>query len=342
MKIAGREIGPSKPPYIVAEVGANHGGELDRALRLIEAAKAAGADAVKLQAYTADTITLDCDGPGFRLTEGPWQGWNLYDLYAKCQTPFEWFPAIAAHARKVGIPWFASAFDFSAIDMLLGLDVPAIKIASFELVDLPLIRYAADTGKPLILSTGMARDSDIDDAIAVTGDNPNIAILHCVSGYPTPIEQANLSRFRMMWQQMWRRFDIGISDHTIGIEVPVAATALGACMIEKHFTMSHRRKTPDSMFSLEPIEFKRMADAVRTVWQALQPGTAASEAPQRALRRSLYAVADIAAGEPFTAANVRSIRPGHGLPPKDIDAVLGKTAARAIARGTPLAWDMVR
>jgi len=335
MKIAGREIGPSEPPYIVAEIGANHGGELGRALRLIEAAKAAGADAVKLQAYTADTITLDCDGPGFRLTEGPWQGWNLHDLYAKCQTPFDWFPAIAAHARKVGITWFASAFDPSAIDMLVKLDVPAIKIASFELVDLPLIRYAAATGKPLILSLGMASDEEFMAAAAAAhGALDNRIFLHCISGYPTPATEANL------WRIM-RGMNIGISDHTIGIEVPVAATALGAWMIEKHLTMSHRRKTPDSMFSLEPVEFKRMTDAVRTVWQALQPSAAASEAPQRVLRRSLYAVTDIAAGEPFTPANVRSIRPGHGLPPKEIDKVLGKTAARAIARGTPLSWDLV-
>lgn len=337
MNIAGREIGPNNPPYIVCEVGANHGGDLGRALRLIEAAKAAGADAVKFQAYTADTITLDCDGPDFRIDSGPWQGWRLYDLYKKCQTPFEWFPKIAEHARKIGITWFASAFDPTAVDMLVALDVPAIKIASFELVDLPLIRYAAATGKPLILSIGMASDNEIDEAaVAAIPAFNNRIFLSCISGYPTPIKESNLWRLRS-----YNGMNIGISDHTIGIEIPVAATALGVWMIEKHFTLSHRRLTPDSMFSTEPVQFADMVRAVRRTWDALQPHMPTSEASQRPLRRSLYVVADIKAGEQFTAANVCSIRPGHGLPPKEIDQVLGKTATRDIARGTALVSDMV-
>ncbi len=335
MRIAGRDIGPSSPPYIIAEIGANHGGDLGRALRSIDAAKAVGADAVKFQAYTADTITLDCDHPSFTIKDGPWQGRRLYDLYKQCETPFEWFPMIAEHAKKLDITWFASAFDYSAVEMLDGLGVAAIKIASFELIDIPLIRYAASTHRPMILSTGMANDNEVREAAVAAGGNH--ALLYCISGYPAPASEANLWRLRM-------RGDghvFGISDHTLGTEVPIAATALGANIIEKHFTVSRLWKTADMMFSLEPPEFKRMVDAVRLTWAACLPSTAMSEEPQRPLRRSLYVVEDMRVGELFNPCNVRSIRPGDGLPPVSINLIIGKHATRDIARGTPLTRDMV-
>lgn len=339
MKIGAREIGPGHPPFIIAEIGANHGGDLKRALYMMEAAKAFGADCVKFQAYEADTITLDHGGPGFRIEDGPWAGHRLYDLYRKCQTPFGWFPKIAEHARHIGVTWFASAFDNTAVDLLVELDAPAIKIASFEIVDLPLIRHAAATGKPIILSTGMASNEEISDANWAIGPRwrHDVAFLHCVSGYPTPAHEANLGRLREFCS--WG-YPAGLSDHTTGTDIPIAATALGACLIEKHFTLPGL-VTEDSAFSLEPAEFAQMVRAVRSTWAALQPSRAASEQSSRPLRRSLYAVADIAAGEEFSTTNVRSIRPGHGLPPKEIDRLLGRTATRDVARGTPLASDMV-
>lgn len=341
MKIGTREIGPGHPPYIIAEVGANHGGDLVRALRLIECAKAAGADAVKFQCYTADTITIDGDRPEFTIAEGPWKGWKLYDLYRRCETPFDWFPKLAEHARKCRIDWFASAFDESAVDVLDQLDSVAIKVASFEIIDLPLIKYAAKTGRPLILSTGMAEDTEIEAALgALGGSAPRThALLHCVSGYPTPIEQAGF--VRMVDQVRWINMVHGISDHSIGIEVPVAATALGASIIEKHLNLTNNR-TPDSEFSMMPAEFHKMVVAVNGIWRAMQPGRAPeSERSQEPLRRSLYAVKNIAAGEPFTHENVRSIRPGAGLPPKEIDRVVGRRAHIAIERATPLSWLLI-
>lgn len=339
MKIGNREIGPGEPPYIVAEIGANHGGDLQRALRLIEAAKAAGADAVKFQAYTAETITLDSERPEFKIKDGPWQGWRLYDLYKLAQTPFAWFPQLAEHAEKVGVTWFASAFDPSAVDMLAELGAPAIKIASFELVDLPLISYAALTGLPIILSTGMATDAEI---YAAANCVKNPIVLHCVSGYPTPVWDSNLHRLRT-WIDIWPATLHGLSDHTIGSDVPVAATVLGACMIEKHFTLSRDRHTPDAEFSLMPGEFRKMARAVSDIWCATRRRVAPieSEEVHRPLRRSLFAVQDIKAGELFTADNVRSIRPGDGLPPSAISHVLGYPANHDIARGTPLSWNVV-
>jgi len=342
MKIGDCEIGPGQPPYIVAEVGANHGGDLDQAIRLIDAAKDAGANAVKVQAYTADTITIQSSRPEFMLTEGPWQGQTLYDLYKQAETPFEWFPRLFDHAKNRGITCFASVFDPSAVDCLERLGCPAYKIASFELVDLPLIRYAARTGKPLILSTGLADQKEIDQAVGMSyyGFRSDVAVLHCVSGYPTPIEQAGLKRFREM-RALLHPIPVGISDHSLGIEVPVAATALGACMIEKHLTVSRLNSTPDGLFSMEMTEFAKMANVVRKIWSAMQPGQAASEKPQQSLRRSLYVVKDIAAGELFTNENVRSIRPGAGLAPWHLDEVLGRKAVKAIVRGTPLSIDLI-
>lgn len=343
MKIGTREIGGGHPPYIIAEVGANHGGDLGRALRLVECAKAAGADAVKFQCYTADTITIDGDRPEFTIAEGPWSGWKLYDLYKRCETPFDWFPKLAEHARKCRIDWFASAFDESAVDVLDQLDSVAIKVASFEIVDLPLIKYAARTGRPLILSTGMANHEEIDAAVSMahSGFRQDIAVLHCVSGYPTPIEQADLAAFAEK-RALLRPHPVGISDHSIGIEVPVAATALGATIIEKHMTFGSLH-TPDSEFSMMPAEFHKMIVAINSIWQATQHSFVKpeSERGQEPLRPSLYAVEDIAAGEPFTHENVRSIRPGAGLPPKEIDRIIGRRAHIAIGRGTPMSWLLV-
>lgn len=348
MKIGDREIGINHPPYIVAEIGANHGGDLGRALRLIEAAKAARADAVKFQCYTADTITIDSNRPEFMLTEGPWRGQTLHDLYKRAETPFDWFPKLAEHAQKCRIDWFASAFDESAVDLLNELDCPAIKVASFEIVDTPLIRYAASTGRPLIISTGMASFWEVEAAVqAAEHDAGGTMLLHCVSGYPTPIEEAGLIAFRALRAKFWGQgCEIGISDHTLGAEVPIAATALGAAMIEKHFRLGWRltteQKPADFAFSMEPVMFGCMADSVRKIWTALQSAEKPrSEQPQSHLRRSLYAVADIAAGEPFTRESVRSIRPGAGLPPAMLDEVLERKATRDIARGTPLSQDLL-
>lgn len=353
MNIAGREIGPGHPPYIIAEVSCNHGGELSRALELIDAAKACGADAVKFQCYTADTITIDCDREEFTVTIGPWKGRNLHELYRETQTPFDWFPEIKARAEKIGITWFASVFDRTAVDLMVKLGAPAIKIASLEIVDTPLIKYAAATGKPMIISTGVANDYDIDRASLAFWEEQvvdNLVMLHCVSGYPTPPEEANL--FRMVG--MWRSDEdgpVGISDHSVGYEVPIAATALGACIIEKHFRLQEHPRTEDAPFSLDQYGFTSMTEMVRNTWAAMQPREVVpgygieisgwSEVPSWPLRRSLFAVRGIKKGEKFTSKNVRSIRPGHGLPPAAIDQIIGKCAARSIERGEPMAWDMV-
>ncbi len=344
MNIAGREIGPDYPPYIVAEISCNHGGSLDRALELISAAKACGADAVKFQCYTANTITIDCDRPEFTIQDGPWKGHNLYQLYKTTETPLAWFNEIKQRAAEDGITWFASVFDPGAVEVLEGLDCPAYKIASFELVDLPLIRYAAATGKPLILSTGMATMLEILSAVEAVGPGaPHThGLLHCVSAYPTKRHDANLGRMIDIEGRFFN-FNIGISDHTCGChDIPIAATALGACIIEKHFRLDHCYDTEDAEFSLDEEEFAIMCRQVRLTWAALQPSTSGSEEAHLSLRRSLFAVADIKAGEAFTGENVRSIRPGHGLPPISIGRIVGETATRDISRGEPMTWDMVR
>lgn len=343
MNIAGREIGPGQPPYIIAEVSCNHGGILNRAKELILAAKACGADAVKFQAYAADTMTIDCLREEFLIKDGPWAGWDMHALYTRTETPFDWFPEIKLYAETVGIAWFASVFDNSAVDLMYVLGAPALKIASFEIVDLPLIRYATRTGLPLIISTGMASDKDIGAACAAAwhGQDSQTALLHRVSGYPAQANEANLEQLRWLSAQHFKDA-VGISDHTTGPEIPIAATALGANVIEKHFRLSWHPDTEDSPFSLNETEFYRMVAQVKNTWAAMQPAAADAEAASRRLRRSLFAVADIKAGEKFTEANVRSIRPGHGLPPAAISVIIGKTAARDIERGEPMAWEMVR
>lgn len=341
MKIAGREIGPGHPPYCIAELSANHCGDVNRLFLQMGMAAASGADAIKLQCYTPDTITLDCNNPDFIVKEGPWKGRKLYELYSRTQTPFEWFPRIYESAKYYGLTVIVSVFDKTSVDLLEKLGCPAYKIASFEIVDTPLIKYAAKTSKPLIISTGMASDEEIYDAsfVADIGQTrKDIAFLACVSSYPANASDPGLSRLKFLQQYA---FESGISDHTLGWEVPVAATALGASIIEKHFTDSRNNGSEDAAFSLEPDEFADMCRKVRQIWQAMQPSEAKSEESSRQLRRSLYVVADMATGEPFTEQNVRSIRPAYGLPPKNLPNILGRRAIKDIKRGTALSWGLV-
>ncbi|MDT3687784.1 MAG: pseudaminic acid synthase [Pseudorhodoplanes sp.] len=329
---------------MIAEMSGNHNGDIKRAFALIEAAKAAGADAIKLQTYTADTITIDHYGPGFVIQGGLWDGWRLYDLYRQAHTPWEWHEDLFAKAREVGLTVFSSPFDETAIELLESLGAPAYKIASFEAVDLPLIRRAAATRKPVIISTGMIDADQIAEALdaAAHPHGASPILLHCVSAYPARPEEANLRTIG----DMAKRFGvvIGLSDHTMGTEVAVAAVASGACVIEKHMTLCRADGGPDAKFSLEPAEFVELCHACRNAWAAM--GCVTYERTEGAkgnivFRRSLYIVRDVNAGETLTAENVRSIRPGHGLPPKYLPDVLGRKATRALKRGMPLDWTMV-
>jgi len=342
--INGRRIGPGEPPYIVAEMSGNHNGEIARALALIDAAKAAGADAVKLQTYTADTITIDYDGPEFRVHGGLWDGRRLYELYQEAHTPWDWHAELFAHARKIGIDIFSSPFDPTAVELLESLDAPAYKIASFELIDIPLIEKCARTGKPLVMSTGLASPQEITEAVAAAkaAGSGGVILLHCTSAYPAPMADMNLRTLQHLAQQ--HDVVVGLSDHTLGVTASIAAVALGACFIEKHFTLSRAEGGVDSDFSLEPHELERLVKESRDAWLALgevRYDEVPSEAASRDHRRSLYVVADVAAGEALTSANVRSIRPGYGLPPKHLPEVLSRKATRALRRGEPLDWSMV-
>ena len=341
----GRRIGPGCPVYVVAEISANHNRDFDQALRMVQAAKDAGADAVKLQTYTPDTITLRSDREHFRIGGGTlWDGRTLHDLYAEAAMPWDWQPKLKAEADRLGLELFSSAFDATAVDFLEKMGVPAHKVASFEMVDLPLIEKMARTGKPLIMSTGMATLEEIEEAVATAraAGARQIALLKCTSAYPSPPEEMNLRTI----PDLAARFQVpvGLSDHTMGIAVPVAAVALGACIVEKHFTLSRSVPGPDSAFSLEPAEFKAMVEAVRTAERALggvHYGASGEEEKSRVFRRSLFVVEDVKAGEKFTEKNVRSIRPGNGLHTRHLKEVLGRTATRDIARGTPLSWELV-
>jgi len=345
IEINDRCIGPSEPVYIVAEMSANHNQDFDRAVKIIEAAKEAGADAVKLQTYTPDTMTIDCDKEYFQIGKGTlWEGRKLYDLYGEAYTPWEWQPKLKKIANDLGLDLFSTAFDSTAVDFLEEMGVPAHKVASFEIVDIPLVEHMAHTGKPIIISTGMATLAEIEEAVqaARKAGARHIALLKCTSAYPAPPEEMNLRTIPHLAQAF--NVPVGLSDHSLGIAVPVAAVALGACIVEKHFTLSRDDPGPDSAFSLEPQEFKEMVYAIRVAEKALGKvhyEVGEKEAKSRVFRRSLFVVKDMKAGDVFTEENVRSIRPGYGLPPKYLKDVLGRRAARDIARGALLSWDLV-
>jgi N-acetylneuraminate synthase len=343
-RIGARPIGLGHPVYLVAEMSANHRQDFEQAVQIIRAAREAGADAVKLQTYTPDTLTIRSDRPEFRVGGGTvWDGRTLYDLYAEAYTPWEWQPKLKKVANELGLDLFSTPFDFSAVEFLEKMGVPVYKIASFELVDLPLIRRVAQTGKPIIMSTGMATLGEIDEAVraAREGGASQIALLKCNSGYPAPPEEMNLRTIPHLSEAF--SVPVGLSDHSLGIAVPVAAVALGACIIEKHFTLSRAAPGPDSAFSLEPHEFKAMVDAIRVTEKALgevRYEPTEREVASRAFRRSLFVVEDMKTGDVFTEKNVRSIRPGGGLAPKYLAEILGRRAAKDIARGTPLSWSV--
>lgn len=340
--IGNRAIGPDQPPFIIAELSANHNGSLERALETIDAAVRSGADAIKLQTYTADTMTIDCGDADFMIKGGLWDGFKLYDLYKWAQTPFEWHQAMFEHARKRGIIVFSTPFDETAVDLLESLDAPVYKIASFEMIDLPLIRYVARTGKPMIMSTGMANEQEIEEAVRAAREAGcrDLVLLHCISSYPAPMDQANLNQI----PELARRFGVatGLSDHTMGTTASVASIALGAVAIEKHFTLSRADKGPDSEFSLEPAELERLCRETRDAWSALgrsgytrQP----AEAANKIFRRSIYFVRDLPAGAVVGPQDIRRIRPGMGIPPKHFDELLGRKLKVAVKRGMATQWD---
>jgi pseudaminic acid synthase len=340
IEIEGRRIGAEHPVYVIAELSANHQHDLHAAIELVHAARAAGADAVKVQTYTADTITIDCEKEHFRIGRGTiWEGRTLYDLYGEASMPWEWQPKLKAVAHELGLAFFSSPFDDSAVEFLEKMGVGAYKIASFELVDLPLIRRAARTGKPLILSTGMATLAEIDESVAVAraAGASQIALLKCTSSYPALPEEMNLRTI----PHLAETFDLpsGLSDHSLGSEIAIAAIAVGACILEKHLTLSRAVPGPDAAFSLEPDEFKILTESVRAAEKALgrvSYHVGERESHSRVFRRSLFVVEDVKAGEPFTRENVRSIRPGTGLHTRYLEEVIGRNAARDLERGTPL------
>lgn len=344
LTIAGRVIGAEAPPYVIAEMSANHNGDLDAAFKIVEEAKRAGADALKIQTYRPDTITLQCDLPDFQINDGLWAGRSLYELYEWAHTPWEWHAPLFALARKLGITIFSSPFDRTAVDLLEDLNAPAYKIASFEAVDLPLIKYVAGTGKPMIISTGMADAEEIQEAIDAAHDGGcrELAILHCVSGYPAPAADYNLRTI----PDMIERFGLvtGLSDHTLDNTTAIASVALGASIIEKHFTLDRQGGGPDDSFSLEPAELAHLCQAARTAWSALGAidyGRKSSEQGNVKFRRSLYFVRSAAAGETITEDMVRSVRPGYGLAPKHLSAILGKRLRKDVSTGIAVAWDHV-
>ena len=345
INISGRDIGHDCAPYIIAEMSANHNGDLNAALRIIEEAKLAGADAIKIQTYRPDTITLKSDLPDFHITDGLWAGRTLYDLYEWAHTPWEWHKPLFEHASKLGITIFSSPFDNTAVDLLEDLNAPAYKIASFEAVDLSLIKYVAGTGKPMIISTGMADAEEIQEAIdaAREGGCKELAILHCVSGYPAPAEDYNLRTI----PNMIERFGLvtGLSDHTLDNTTAIASVIMGASIIEKHFTLDRSGGGPDDSFSLEPAELASLCRDSKTAWAALGKvdyGRKSSEQGNVKFRRSLYFVKDLKAGDVITADAVRSVRPGFGLPPKCLDVVINRKVICDVAYGTPVTTDVMK
>ena len=345
MKINGRNIGIDFPPYIIAELSANHNGSLETALKIIEQAKLCGADAIKLQTYKADTITLDSRNEEFMIRGGLWDGQSLFELYEKAHMPWEWHKPLFEYARKLGITMFSSPFDRTAVDLLEDLNAPAYKIASFEAIDLPLIKYVASTGKPMIISTGMADETEISEAIqaAYDGGCKELVVLHCVSGYPAPAEDYNL----LTLQDMAKRFDVpvGLSDHTLDNTTAIASVVLGACVIEKHFTLDRNGGGPDDSFSLEPKELQQLCQGAKTAWQALGKvdyGRKSSEQGNAQFRRSLYFVKDLKAGDIIDESCIRSVRPGFGLAPKFYDEILGRTLIQDVGKNTATRLDLFK
>jgi pseudaminic acid synthase len=340
--IDGRRIDNDAPPYVIAELSANHNGKFDAAIKIIEEAKKAGAEAVKLQTYTADTITLNSNTEDFRINGGLWDGHTLYRLYQLAHMPWEWHKPLFEYGRNIGVTVFSSPFDNTAVDLLEDLNAPAYKIASFEVIDLPLIRYVAGTGKPMIISTGMADPTEIEEAIdaALAGGCEQLAILHCVSGYPAPATDYNL----LTIPDIIRRFGLvtGLSDHTLDNSTAIASVALGARIIEKHFTLDRNGGGPDDSFSLEPAELASLCSGVKTAWQALgriDYSRKSSEQDNVKFRRSLYFVKPMKKGERVTSDAVRSVRPGYGLAPKYLDKVLGAVLKIDVAFATAVSWD---
>jgi len=345
ISINNRLIGIGQPVYIIAEMSANHGQSYDEAVKIIHAAKEAGADAIKLQTYTPNTITIDCDNEYFRIQKGTiWEGKNLYTLYKEAYTPWEWQPKLKKIANELGMDLFSTPFDNTAVDFLEKMDVPAYKISSFELIDIPLIQYVAKKGKPIIMSVGMATLSEIDEAVTAAREAgcKELALLKCTSAYPADPAEMNLETIPHMADAF--SCPVGLSDHTLGIAVPIAAVTLGTRIIEKHFTLSRSVPGPDSAFSLEPHEFKAMVEAIRVTEKAMgivNYAVTEKEAASRVFRRSLFIVKDMKAGDILTEESVRSIRPGNGIAPKHLKDILGKKARQDIKRGTPLTWHLI-
>ncbi len=345
IRIKGRPIRNGLPVYVVAEMSANHNQDFDQAVEILYAAKKSGADAIKLQTYTPGTITIDCRREDFLVVKGTiWEGRNLYELYGEAFTPWEWQPKLKEIADKIGLDFFSTSFDATSVDFLEKMDVPVYKIASFEIVDIPLLKKIGSTGKPVIMSTGMATLAEIDEAMRTLYEagTQEVALLKCNSAYPAPVDQMNLRTIGHLSEAFG--VPVGLSDHTLGIAVSIAAVSLGACIIEKHFTLSRSNRGTDSMFSTEPKEFTEMINSIRIVEKALGSicyTPTPSESSMRIYRRSLFIVKDVKAGEEFTVDNVRSIRPGYGLHPRYLEKIKGRRASRDIDRGTPMSWDLI-
>ncbi len=345
VEIDGRKIGKDYPPYIVAELSANHNGDLNKALECIAKAKEMGADAIKIQTYTPDTMTLESDKDDFKIKGGVWDGYRLHDLYKEAQTPYEWHKPLFDKAREMGITLFSSPFDETAVDLLESLDVPAYKIASFELVDIPLIEYVAKKGKPIIMSTGMANKEEIETAVTAAKNSGcnDIILLHCISAYPAPINESNLNAISMLEKD----FDVisGLSDHSLGLAASITSVALGGCFVEKHFTLDRKDGGPDSAFSIEPSELKMLCEETKNAWLSLGCvgyERKSSEQDNIKFRRSLYIVKDMKKGDVLTEENLRRIRPGYGLAPKYYNALLGKVVTKEVSSGTAMDWSFVK
>ena len=343
-EIEGRKIGQSEPPYIIAELSANHNGSIEKAKETIKAAKDCGADAIKLQTYNADSMTIDCDKDDFKIKGGLWDGYKLYDLYIEASTPYSWHKELFDFARKVGITIFSTPFDEEAVDLLESLNVPAYKIASFELLDLPLIKYVAKKGKPMLISTGMGNLQEISEAVdaAITGGCKDILLFHCISSYPTPTSAAQINMIPFLREKF--HLEVGLSDHTLNNIAALTSVSVGGTAVEKHFILNRSEKGPDSEFSIEPEELRKLVEETKTCWEALgsdkfiRPNL---EEKSKIFRRSLYFIKDIKSGERITRAHIRRIRPGYGLPPKYLDRLINRRVNRNILRGERVTWDVI-